>query len=119
MLRRSRLPNSVQARVEIDNLNRRDGRWVRLNEEQVLVFPRLDMDYLKDLTIGVYQLDLSLGYIQDKFARERTVNLEIDDLFDEPGLIRIRVRSRYRNQTKYQIWIFYNPHKEDQEPIEN
>lgn len=107
MLRRSREPNIVQARVKIHNFERRNGGWVRLNQNHVPDFPRLDMDCLKDITIGIYQINLSPSYIQDKLQREGTETFEFDERFDEPRLIRVRLYSRFRNATKYQLFIAY------------
>lgn len=39
--------------------------------------------------------------------REQTEVFELDGLTDERGLIRVRVYSRFRNATKYQLWIAY------------
>lgn len=55
-----------------------------MNENQALDFPRLDINYLKDVTIGIYQIKLFPSYIQDKLQREGTETFE----FDEPGLIK-------------------------------
>lgn len=126
MLRRSRVPNVVQARVEIENFGRRNGGWARLNENHALNFPILDLDYLKEITIGVYQINLSPSYIQDKLQREGTETFEFDERFDEPGLIRVRVYSRFRNAMKHQLFIAYRieddeneeAHGRDEEDIE-
>ncbi|XP_033220870.1 uncharacterized protein LOC117175270 [Belonocnema kinseyi] len=50
MLRKSREPIVFQARVRIDKLHTRNARSIHLNEHQVPHFPRLDMNYLKELT---------------------------------------------------------------------
>ena len=63
MLEKSRTPNVVQARVEMDNLNTRNARWTQLNANHVPYFPTLDFNYLMDLTIGIYQLKLAPAYI--------------------------------------------------------
>lgn len=109
LLRKSRMPNILQRRVEAEDLHRRNARWIRLNENHAPQFPRLDIDYLKELTVGVYQVNLAPAYIQDKLQREATEVFEFDELSDErdDGLIRVRIYSRFRNATKYQLWISY------------
>ena len=57
--------------------------------------------------MGIYQLKLAPAYIQDKRQREQTEQFQIDELLDEPGLIKVRMYSRFRNVTKYQLWIAY------------
>lgn len=51
LLERARQPNIMQARVDVENLKTRNGRWVRLNHHHVNGFPRLTLDYLRDLTV--------------------------------------------------------------------
>jgi len=70
-------------------------------------FPSLNLNYLKELTVGIYQINLAPAYIEDKLQREETEVFELDKLADERGLIRVRTYSRFRNATKYQLWIAY------------
>lgn len=108
MLEKSQTPNVLQARVEIDNLHTRNARWVHLIENHIPLFPRLNLDYLKELTVGIYQVNLAPAYVQDKLQREDSERFEYDELGNEPGLIRVRIYSRFRNATKYQLWIAYH-----------
>lgn len=70
LLERAKAPNVVMTLVEEDNLGRRGGQWVQLDEQQVLDFSQLEMDFLRDLTVGIYQVNLAHSYIQDKMQRE-------------------------------------------------
>lgn len=58
MLQRKDEANVMQARVEVERLRYRHGQWARLNN-QVPRFPRLDIEFLRDLTVGVYQVNLA------------------------------------------------------------
>ncbi|KYQ53566.1 hypothetical protein ALC60_00093, partial [Trachymyrmex zeteki] len=113
MLEKAREPNVVQALVEVQNLRTRNAqRWVPINEGQLIDFPMLDIEYLKNLTVGVYQIKLAPSYIQDNVQRNNDEQFQIDMLRDanrlpQPGLLRVRVYSRFRNATKYQLWISY------------
>lgn len=107
ILDRSRLENGLKQIVLNNNLDRRYGRWSRLTEEHIPNFPRLDMNYLRDLTVGTYQLRLAASYVQDTQHRERGNDLHIDEQNELVNTIRIRVFSRHRNNTKYQLWIRY------------
>ncbi|XP_063373452.1 uncharacterized protein LOC134661345 [Cydia amplana] len=109
--------NVMQARVEADvNLTRRNANWNLLNENHFPQFPRLDMAYLKRLTIGIYQINLSPAYIQDKMDMDNNDVFEFDEL-NEHGLIRMRIRSRFRNAVKHQLWIAFQNEIPEEEPI--
>lgn len=114
MLLRSENPNVVQARVEVDNLVRRNGQWRRLHHDDIQDFPVLDLNYLRDLTVGVYQVSLAPSYIQDKVVRENDEEFQLDEHVTEPGFLRVRVYSRFRNATKYQTFIAYNNIDDDE-----
>lgn len=65
------------------------------------------------------------SYIQDKVTRDDTEILELDSHRFQANLLRLRVYSRHRNRTTYQLWIRYrnnnHPTNEDgiidEEPI--
>ncbi|XP_058796541.1 uncharacterized protein LOC131667246 [Phymastichus coffea] len=119
IIRRSRMPNVVQARVEVENLVRRNGQWRRLNQEAVVDFPIFDLDYLRDLTIGTYQVNLSPSYVQDKVVRDNDEEFQLDQNINEPGFLRIRLYSRFRNATRHQIFISYAVQDVDNEDRQN
>lgn len=113
MINRSIMPNVVKARVEVDNLIRRNGQWVPLNDQGLIDFPILNLNYLRDLTVGTYQVDLSSSYIQDKLIRDNDEQFQLDENVNEPGFLRIRLYSRFRNATKHQVFISYVANDED------
>ncbi|KYN17586.1 hypothetical protein ALC57_10129 [Trachymyrmex cornetzi] len=115
MLQRSTTPNVVQARVEVDNLRLRNAQWRRLNYCDVADFPIFDLNYLKDLTVGIYQINLASSYIQDKLLRDNDEEFQLDQHFNEPGFLRIRLYSRFRNATRHQIFISYETDNRDDE----
>lgn len=114
MLEKYRRPNVLQRRVEQENLKRRDARWVRLNEFHAPLFPILTLEYLQELTVGIYQLGLAPSYIQDKLQREGTEVFEFDELQNEEGLIRVRIGSRFRNNTIHQLWVSFQVRNENE-----
>lgn len=61
MLQRAQTVNVVQTQLDVDNLLARYTQWERLNN-QVLDFPRFDIDYIRGLTVGIYQVNLAPGY---------------------------------------------------------
>ena len=106
MIRQRNNVNVVQARVEVDNLNLRGGDWQRLHN-QLPEFPRFDIEYLQNITIGIYQVNLSPSYIQDKLQRDDDDELQVDTLFQENNFICLRVYSRFRNRIRHQVFISY------------
>ena len=84
ILQRSQNPNAILERVERENLTRRNAQWRRLNHQDIQDFPILDLDYLRDLTVGVYQVNLAPSYIQDKLIREGNDKIQIDENINEP-----------------------------------
>ncbi|KAJ8688486.1 hypothetical protein QAD02_024281 [Eretmocerus hayati] len=111
---RAAQPNVMQARIEVDNyLRTRNGRWIRLNEFDDADFPILTVEDLRQITAGVYQVNLAPAYIQDKLIRDQNEVFEFDTLIDEPGLLRVRIWSRYSNATRHQLWIAYGYDDED------
>lgn len=115
LLERARLPNVVQALVEVQQLHTTNRqRWVSLSVHHVDDFPRLSLQDLKDITVGIYQVGLAPGYIQDKLSRQEDDDYQIEflrneDRLPEPGFLRVRTFSRYRNATRYQVWVAYRP----------
>lgn len=108
--------NVIQARVGAQNLALRNSRWQRLNNMHGPEFPRLDINYLKDL-VGPYHLYLSPSYIQDKLQREEPNVLEIDELREKPNFLRFRIYSRFRNATKYMLWLAYEDAPNEDNPL--
>ena len=51
---------------------------------------------------GTFQLELAPSYIQDEVLRNGVNQLQVDELIVEPGFIRLRIFSRYRNRVKRQ-----------------
>ena len=69
MLEKSRTPNVIQARVEMDNLHTKNARWAQWNANHVPYFPKPDLNYFMDLPMVIYQLKLAPAYIQDKIGQ--------------------------------------------------
>jgi len=52
-----REPNIFQALVEAENLKTRNAQtWILLNAEQLHDVPTLTLEFLKNITVGVYQI---------------------------------------------------------------
>ncbi|EGI66282.1 hypothetical protein G5I_05245 [Acromyrmex echinatior] len=93
MLQKARSENTLRLRVETEHLARRNAMWNRFNDNKILDFPRLDIDFLKELTVGIYQIRLAPAYIQDKLVRDESEVFELDEHRNEAGFLRVRVFS--------------------------
>ncbi|KYN20618.1 hypothetical protein ALC57_07026, partial [Trachymyrmex cornetzi] len=67
------------------------------------------------LTVGIYQINLASSYIQDKLLKDNDEEFQLDQHFNESGFLRIRLYSRFRNATRYQIFISYETDNRDDE----
>lgn len=109
MINRFRTPNLIQEKVERERLATRNGTWQRMDAALFPSFPRITLDYLKDLIFGSYQIRLAPSYIQDKLLRDDVDIFQVDSSRTEEGFLRVRVYSRFRNSTKYQIFVKFTP----------
>jgi len=99
MLQKARTANNLQNKVLQENLGRCIAIWNTLDHNQVLDFPPLTVNYLRDLTMSICQIELAPSYIQDKLSRDNSEILQVDVHQQEAGLVRLRVYSRFRNAT--------------------
>lgn len=74
------------------------------------------LNYLRELTVGIYRIKLAPSYIQYNIMRDENEIVQIDEHREEPGLVRFRVFSRFRNQTRYPQWIRDVPVRNLHEP---
>ncbi|KYN18648.1 hypothetical protein ALC57_09030 [Trachymyrmex cornetzi] len=119
LLHRFKEINVVQARVEGEGLCRRHAQWRPLRQNHLLSFPHLTLEYLRDLTVGVYQINLASSYIQEKLQRDESEQLQVDENINEPGFLRIRLFSRFTNAAKHQIFVAFNIRNEDDDNDDN
>ena len=96
--------NMVQALVELEGLNHRRARWILSQPGHLPDFPLCNVEYVNELTIGVYQAQLAPAYIQDELYRNSSTVFQYNT-FPEPGFLRMRLFSRFRNATQYSLWI--------------
>ena len=89
MLAKVRDVSVIQARVEVQNLQRSNGQWVPLQANHLPDFPHVTLEYLRSITLGTYQFKLAPSYIQHKLQRDDTEVLELDIHFNEPEFIRL------------------------------
>ena len=72
--------------------------------------------FLKDLTVGIYQVNLAPSNNQKSYQKSKTkefhskvMNQQHREITPVSGMIRVRVYSRFTNVAKHQLWIAYIP----------
>lgn len=101
MLYLSKQVNQLKEQVEEQHLDRRSVCWKEVSE--VVDFPQLDEERLRELTCGSYQLRLSSSYAQEHIEGDCAIHMHKE----EEGLVRIRMQSRHTSSKTYQLWIKY------------
>lgn len=104
MLYLSRQVNHLKNRVESEHLHLRSAKWEVIDLNSVPDFPKLDLDQLRNLTCGTYQLKLSSSYIQEHLEGYCTLHIHKED----DRLLPVWLQSRHTSSKTYILWIKYN-----------
>ena len=108
LLQKAREPNKLMEKIEREKLksDTTSSPWFKMDAAECLPgFPRLDLDYLRDLTFGVYQIHQAKSYVHDKLTRDNEYEIKIN--LRTMGILRARIYSRHTNQQKYEAWVWY------------
>ena len=100
--------NELKNKIEREKLQQDNSKspWFPMDAAECLPgFPRLDLDYLRDLTYGTYQIKHSKSYSHDKMSRDSQYQIKIN--LRLPGILRANVYSRHTNKVKYETWVWY------------
>ncbi|CAF4044121.1 unnamed protein product [Rotaria sp. Silwood2] len=81
------------------------SQWKKLDDENI-VFPEMDLDHLRELFFGTYQIKQSETYTEEHLDEEGNYVVQVAPEEDE--LIRCRIQSRHSNATRYYAWIRYS-----------
>ena len=74
-------------------------------------FPELDMQYLKIIACGTYQLKQTPGYVEEHLTKDGDYQLWLNQ--HSSSIIHIQIHSRHKSQTKYNAWIEYDKSDKD------
>ncbi|CAF5053529.1 unnamed protein product, partial [Rotaria sp. Silwood1] len=109
ILKLLRETNKIKTYVEnIKNNTEKKLKWMPMNATNSMPnFPRMNFDELQELTLGVYQLKQARAYITEHMTSEGAYSVKITD--QRQDLLRAQIQSRYKNNTKYDIYIQYDP----------
>ncbi|XP_076072514.1 uncharacterized protein LOC143044399 [Mytilus galloprovincialis] len=106
MLDKAQLGNQVQKYVEDNNLIRKKAIYSEVNgTENVLDFPKLTLQQIRDITMGVYQLKQAPRYTESHLSDD---NYMLQTCRDRPNLLRVKLTSRHSSSRVYSLWIEFS-----------
>lgn len=106
MLEKSKEKNHVQQYVDENNLIKRKVIYKEVNgSNSVDDFPRMTLQSLRDLTLGVYQLKQASMYTEEHLSTEGEYALFVCK--DRLDLLRVKLSSRHSSSKTYNVWVEY------------
>jgi len=95
-----------QEYVEANHLERRSVSWKKADRHSCPDFPRLTEEDLLKITLGVYQVNLAGQYTKEHLDEQANYDFFVHQ--EIPGLIRVKIRSRYCHSSSHLVWIKYD-----------
>ena len=81
------------------------SHWKNLDDEDV-EFPELDLDILRSLFFGIYQIKQSKTYTEEHLYENGNYVIQVASENNE--VLRCFIHSRHSNATRHYAWIQYN-----------
>lgn len=105
--RRENLNNSLKEELFADQTSfiRGTKKWSKLVSRDI-EFPELSLPELRKITLGRFQVHNAPGYADEHLRLDR--NFIIEAYKVRAGLLRTRLKSRFRSVERHYIWIEYN-----------
>ncbi|KAJ8314676.1 hypothetical protein KUTeg_006826, partial [Tegillarca granosa] len=113
MLEKVHQSNSIQTFVEENNLLKRKTPYkcVEVAATDLIDFPKLTMDKLRDITMGIYQIKQSIHYSREHLKEDGSYELMVCK--ECPSLLRVKIQSRHSKNTIHTLWIRYDVDEQD------
>jgi hypothetical protein len=112
---RLNMSNDLQELIESTGLARKRVQWQLANEDCALDFPEMSLEDLMQITLGPYHVEMGARYNKQHIGRgngyKYYINIHI------PGLIQIKLKSRFHNSVVHKVWVEYTPHVNGPESI--
>ncbi len=80
----------------------------------VIIFSS-NLDDLKNLTLGIYQLSLAEEYVKKHLNEDDEFLIQVNSEFG--GILRAKLNSRFRSGKKHELWIQYDNQLQDHHAI--
>ncbi|XP_051159163.1 uncharacterized protein LOC127280299 [Leptopilina boulardi] len=98
--------NHLQETVESHGWTRKRVIWEPLADTVLTDFPKLTLDELTLLMLGVYQIKQARSYTDEHLSDDGLYSLFIHR--QERSIIRVQIQSRHTSSKLYNLWIQYN-----------
>jgi hypothetical protein len=96
----------MQEQVVNKGWDKERKNWATMDGASVPEFPRLSIDQLRELTLGVYQLKQARSYTQEHFSQDGSYELLLHKQCE--GVLRVKIQSRHTQSKSYNLWIGYD-----------
>lgn len=106
MLRLVDQPNHLKSLVERENWMKQRVIWQKIDAQALNDFPKLTLEELRTLTIGIYQIKQAKSYTEEHFSDSGLYYLLVHK--ERNDIIRVQLQSRHRSSKIYNAWIQYN-----------
>lgn len=109
------LLEQVEARIDMGNLLqdkvdefqlKRNIKWKKASAATVVGFPQLSEQDVQEITLGPYQMNQGERYIERDMKLDPLYTVYIHK--EEVGIIRMKLKSRFRRAVTHNLWIEYN-----------
>lgn len=100
-------PNILQQRAENEGWSRKQVIWEPLTSTAVSDFPRLTLQEIRELTLGVYQIKQARSYTREhKDSHSGMYELSLHR--QESNILRIQLQSRHTSAKRYNLWLSFS-----------
>ena len=106
MLRLASQPNHLRERVEEKRWAKKKASWLPITQESLPDFPRLTLDELRYITLGVYQLKQAKSYTEEHLSDDGMYFFMVHK--HERNILRVQIQSRHTSSKVYNLWIETN-----------
>jgi len=111
MLALFKKPNDLQKKVEDKRWLRKTTIWEKMEATSIRDFPRLTLEDLHRITIGIYQIKQAASYTRKHMAENGNYVLYVHK--QEADILRVKLQSRHTSSKQYQLWIRYEKNGSD------
>jgi hypothetical protein len=100
--------NELQQLIESTGLARSRVQWQLADQDCALDFPEMTLDELMQITLGPYHVQQGARYNNQHMGRGNGYKYFVH--VQLPGIIQIKLQSRFHNAVKHKVWVEYTPH---------
>jgi len=106
MLRLVEKPNQLKLLVETENWTKQRVIWQKMEAQTLKDFPKLTLNELRNLTLGIYQIKQAKYYTEEHLNNSGLYELLVHE--ERSDIIRVQLQSRHTSSKVYNTWIQYN-----------